>query len=135
VRKLQPLLDADWLVLDPIDDAGSPMVSTMRMHGLELPRRMVHSASNLLGLQLATQTDLISMWSDFVFHGAGPLRLQPGLLEKPADHRRAARLRGVHGLPLGRPDDAHVRRVRQGGAAPGQGESAVAPAAAQGARG
>jgi DNA-binding transcriptional LysR family regulator len=82
VRKLQPLLDADWLVLDPVDDAGSPLVSTMRLHGLEMPRRMVHSASNLLGLQLATQTDLISMWSDFVFHGAGPLRLQPGLLEK-----------------------------------------------------
>ena len=81
VRKLQPLLDADWLVLDPIDDAGSPLVSTMRMHGLELPRRMVHSASNLLGLQLATQTDLISMWSDSVFHGVGPLQLQRGLLE------------------------------------------------------
>jgi DNA-binding transcriptional LysR family regulator len=82
VRRLQPLVDADWLVLDPIDDAGSPLVSMMNMHGLQMPRRMVHSASNLLGLQLATQTDLISMWSDFVFHGAGPLRLQPGLLEK-----------------------------------------------------
>lgn len=82
VRKLRTLIDADWLVLDSVDDAGSPLVSTMRMHGLELPTRMVHSASNLLGLQLATQTDLISMWSDFVFHGAGPLRLQPGLLER-----------------------------------------------------
>ncbi|KIQ33046.1 LysR family transcriptional regulator [Variovorax paradoxus] len=82
VRKLRTLVDADWLVLDPIDDAGSPLVSMMRMHGLEMPRRMVQSASNLLGLQLATQTDLISMWSDFVFHGAGPLRLQPDLLER-----------------------------------------------------
>ena len=82
VRRLQPLLDADWLVLDPIDDAGSPLVSMMRMHGLPMPQRMVQSASNLLGLQLATQTDLISMWSDFVFHGAGPLRLRPDLLEK-----------------------------------------------------
>ena len=82
VRRLQPLLDADWLVLDPVDDAGSPLVSTMRLHGLALPQRMVHSASNLLGLQLATQTDLISMWSDSVFHGVGPLQLQPRLLER-----------------------------------------------------
>jgi DNA-binding transcriptional LysR family regulator len=82
VRKLRPLLDADWLVLDPVDDPFSPLVSTMRLHGLEMPRRMVQSASNLLGLQLATQTDLVSMWSDAVFHGAGPLRLSGDALER-----------------------------------------------------
>lgn len=81
-RRLRPLLDADWLVLDPPDDPGSPMVSLMRLHRLEMPRRIVQSASNLLGLQLATKTDLISMWSDFVFSGTGgPLRMTPGSLE------------------------------------------------------
>ncbi|WP_432258610.1 LysR family transcriptional regulator [Cupriavidus sp. TMH.W2] len=75
-RRLRPLHDADWLVLDPVDDAGSPLASLMRLHRMEMPRRVVQSASNLLGLQLATRTDLISMWSDFVFHGTGgPLQL------------------------------------------------------------
>ena len=82
VRRLRPLLDADWLVLDPLDDPGSPISSLMRLHRLEIPRRIVQSASNLLGLQLATKTDLISMWSDFVFRGTGgPLRMDPGSLE------------------------------------------------------
>lgn len=71
--ELRSLLDADWLTLDPADDPGSPLASLMRMHRLEMPRRMVHSASNTLGLQLATSTDLISMWSDFVFYGTGNL--------------------------------------------------------------
>lgn len=74
-RRLRPLLDADWLVLDPVDDAGSPLASLMRLHRLEMPRRVVQSASNLLGLQLATKTDLVSMWSDFVFFGTGPLQV------------------------------------------------------------
>lgn len=82
VRRLRPLLDADWLVLDPLDDPGSPMVSLMRLHRLDIPRRIVQSGSNLLGLQLATKTDLISMWSDFVFSGTGgPLRMVPGSLD------------------------------------------------------
>jgi DNA-binding transcriptional LysR family regulator len=80
VRRLRPLLDADWLVLDPIDDPGSPLASLMRLHRLDMPKRIVQSASNLLGLQLATRTDLISMWSDFVFDGTGPLRLNPEAL-------------------------------------------------------
>lgn len=81
-RRLKPLLDADWLVLDPLDDPGSPLASLLRLHRLDMPRRVVQSASNLLGLQLATQTDLISLWSDFVFDGAGPLQLAPDTLTK-----------------------------------------------------
>ena len=69
--RLRPLLDADWLTLDPLDDPGSPLPSLLRLHRLDMPRRIVQSASNLLGLQLAARTDLISMWSDFVFHGTG----------------------------------------------------------------
>ncbi|WP_420996091.1 LysR family transcriptional regulator [Cupriavidus sp. 30B13] len=81
VRRLRPLLDADWLVLDPLDDPGSPLASLMRLHRFDMPKRVVQSASNLLGLQLATRTDLISMWSDFVFEGTGgPLRLDPAAL-------------------------------------------------------
>lgn len=81
-RKLRALLDADWLVLDPLDDPGSPMASLMRLHRLEIPRRIVQSGSNLLGLQLATKTDLVSMWSNFVFANTlGPLRTIPGALE------------------------------------------------------
>ena len=82
VRRLQALLDADWLVLDPVDDPGSPLASTMKLNGLKMPERMVQCASNLLGLQLASQTDLIGLWSDFVFQGRGPLKLGPGQLEK-----------------------------------------------------
>jgi LysR family transcriptional regulator, regulator of abg operon len=74
--RLRDLLDADWLTLDPLDDPGSPLASLMRLNRLEMPKRVVQSASNLLGLQLATCTDLISMWSDFVFYGTnGPLVL------------------------------------------------------------
>ena len=81
-RTLRALLDADWLVLDPLDDPGSPMASLMRLHRLEIPRRIVQSGSNLLGLQLATKTDLVSMWSNFVFANTlGPLRTIPGALE------------------------------------------------------
>ncbi|MEM5312918.1 LysR substrate-binding domain-containing protein [Paraburkholderia sp. JHI869] len=75
--RLRDLLEADWLTLDPLDDPGSPLASLMRLHRLEMPRRIVHSVSNLLGLQLATCTDVISMWSDFVFYGmSGPLVLR-----------------------------------------------------------
>jgi len=85
VSRLRPLLDADWLTLDPLDDPGSPLPSLMRLHRLDMPRRIVQSASNLLGLQLAARTDLISMWSDFVFHGTGgPLHLaQDSLVQLP----------------------------------------------------
>ena len=76
-RRLRALLDADWLTLDPLDDPGSPLASLMRMHRLDMPKRIVQSASNLLGLQLATKTDLISVWSNFVFEGTGPLKLDP----------------------------------------------------------
>lgn len=42
----------------------------------------MQSGSNLLGLQLATKTDLVSMWSDFVFTNTlGPLRTISGALE------------------------------------------------------
>ena len=58
------------------------MASLMRLHRLEMPRRIVQSGSNLLGLQLATKTDLVSMWSDFVFTNTlGPLCTIPGALE------------------------------------------------------
>jgi LysR family transcriptional regulator, regulator of abg operon len=54
----------------------------MRLHRLDMPKRVVQSASNLLGLQLATCTDLISMWSDFVFYGmGGPLMLNRATLK------------------------------------------------------
>ncbi|WP_322032793.1 LysR family transcriptional regulator [Paraburkholderia sp. J76] len=79
--RLRDLLDADWLTLDPLDDPGSPLASLMRLNRLDMPRRIVLSASNLLGLQLATCTDVISMWSDFVFYGMnGPLVLRRGAL-------------------------------------------------------
>jgi LysR family transcriptional regulator, regulator of abg operon len=79
--RLRDLLDADWLSLDPLDDPGSPLASLMRLNRLDMPKRVVQSASNLLGLQLATCTDLISMWSDFVFYGTnGPLVLNPDAL-------------------------------------------------------
>ncbi|WP_035514093.1 LysR family transcriptional regulator [Paraburkholderia nodosa] len=75
--RLRDLLEADWLTLDPLDDPGSPLASLMRLNRLEMPRRIVHSVSNLLGLQLATCTDVISIWSDFVFYGmSGPLVLR-----------------------------------------------------------
>lgn len=82
VTRLHSLLEADWLTLDPLDDPGSPLASLMRLHRLEMPKRVVQSASNLLGLQLATRTDLISMWSDFVFYGmGGPLMLDRATLK------------------------------------------------------
>jgi LysR family transcriptional regulator, regulator of abg operon len=82
VTHLRSLLDADWLTLDPLDDPGSPLASLMRLHRLDMPKRIVQSASNLLGLQLATCTDLISMWSDFVFYGmGGPLMLNRATLK------------------------------------------------------
>jgi len=75
--RLRDLLEADWLTLDPLDDPGCPLASLMRLNRLEMPKRIVHSVSNLLGLQLATCTDVISMWSDFVFYGmSGPLVLR-----------------------------------------------------------
>jgi LysR family transcriptional regulator, regulator of abg operon len=80
--RVRSLMEADWLTLDPLDDPGSPLASLMRLHRLEMPKRVVHSGSNLLGLQLATCTDLISMWSDFVFYGSGgPLALRPETLK------------------------------------------------------
>ncbi|MEM5404053.1 LysR substrate-binding domain-containing protein [Paraburkholderia unamae] len=81
--RLRDLLEADWLTLDPLDDPGCPLASLMRLNRLEMPKRIVHSVSNLLGLQLATCTDVISMWSDFVFYGmSGPL-----VLRREALHR------------------------------------------------
>ncbi|MEI7298070.1 LysR substrate-binding domain-containing protein [Paraburkholderia tropica] len=80
--RIRSLVDAEWLTLDPLDDPGSPLASLMRLHRLEMPRNVVQSSSNLLGLQLATCTDLISVWSDFVFYGRnGPLVLNPEALK------------------------------------------------------
>ncbi|MBN3809637.1 LysR substrate-binding domain-containing protein [Paraburkholderia sp. Ac-20347] len=80
--RIRSLADAEWLTLDPLDDPGSPLASLMRLHRLEMPRNVVQSSSNLLGLQLATCTDLISVWSDFVFYGRnGPLVLNPEALK------------------------------------------------------
>ncbi|WP_321781818.1 LysR family transcriptional regulator [Paraburkholderia sp. J94] len=80
--RIRSLMDAEWLSLDPLDDPGSPLASLMRLHRLEMPRNVVLSSSNLLGLQLATCTDVISVWSDFVFYGrTGPLVLNPDALK------------------------------------------------------
>ncbi|WP_321816057.1 MULTISPECIES: LysR substrate-binding domain-containing protein [unclassified Paraburkholderia] len=80
--RIRALAEAEWLTLDPLDDPGSPLASLMRLHRLEMPRKVVQSGSNLLGLQLATKTDLISVWSDFVFYGGtGPLKLDPEALK------------------------------------------------------
>ncbi|POR47449.1 LysR family transcriptional regulator [Paraburkholderia eburnea] len=82
VTRVRALAEAQWLTLDPLDDPGSPLASLMRLHRLEMPRDVVQSSSNLLGLQLATRTDLISVWSDFVFYGdVGPLALNPNALK------------------------------------------------------
>ena len=124
--RLRPLLDADWLTLDPLDDPGSPLPSLLRLHRLDMPRRIVQSASNLLGLQLAARTDLISMWSDFVFHGTGgPLRW---CRSRCCSCRYATNcpISASSGLPLGRPDDAGLRRIQQGSAAPRTADGAAA---------
>ncbi|WP_019447664.1 LysR substrate-binding domain-containing protein [Cupriavidus sp. BIS7] len=76
VRHIHALLDADWLVLDPVDDVNSPLPTLMRMHRLAMPPRIVHVASNLLGLQLAAGSNLVSVWSELAFPGTGgPLQL------------------------------------------------------------
>ncbi len=77
---VRELTDADWLVLDSLEDSDSPLPTLMRMHRLPMPVRVVQCLSNLLAMRLAIEGDFVSVWSDRVFHSTSVLRVGQGQL-------------------------------------------------------
>lgn len=62
-RSLSALRDADWLVLDPLDDAGTPFVQLFSQHGLALPERVTECSSMSLALSMCLRMDTLILLS------------------------------------------------------------------------
>ncbi|WP_251880123.1 LysR family transcriptional regulator [Achromobacter sp. Marseille-Q4954] len=65
---LDELLPYEWITPDPIDDETAPLFRCFSMQGRALPERIVHCASIGLYLELAKNSNAISIWSATPFN-------------------------------------------------------------------
>jgi len=85
---LKEILHYEWITLDPINDETSPLFKCFEMLGHALPERIIHCASIGLYLELARNSDAISIWSATPFNAAAfrqilsPLSLSECLPER-----------------------------------------------------
>ncbi|WP_137924370.1 LysR substrate-binding domain-containing protein [Cupriavidus sp. 2SB] len=64
VRSLRDLLDADWMVLDPLGDPHSPLHRLFTENGLPLPERVVECNSMTLALEMSRLDDTLLLLSE-----------------------------------------------------------------------
>jgi DNA-binding transcriptional LysR family regulator len=57
------LLDAEWIVLDPLADASTPFVQLFADHNLALPARVIECSSMSLALAMCSQMDTLILLS------------------------------------------------------------------------
>ncbi|WP_322047617.1 LysR family transcriptional regulator [Paraburkholderia sp. J67] len=62
-RSLAALQQAEWLVLDPLEDAGTPFVQLFAQHGMDLPERVIECSSMSLALAMCSQMDSLILLS------------------------------------------------------------------------
>lgn len=67
---LEEILHYEWITLDPISDETSPLVRCFQMLCRALPERIIHCASIGLYIELARNSDAISIWSATPFNMA-----------------------------------------------------------------
>lgn len=63
-RSLGALLEAEWLVLDPLSDTGTPFHQLFDINGMTLPSRVVECTSMTLALEMCRQSDLLVLLSE-----------------------------------------------------------------------
>jgi DNA-binding transcriptional LysR family regulator len=68
VRSLRVLADAGWLSWDALDDTTSLIGSMFSAHDVPPPKNVLRCTATALYLEMATTTDLISLWSELPFH-------------------------------------------------------------------
>jgi DNA-binding transcriptional LysR family regulator len=62
-RSLQALNEADWLVLDPLNDPNTPFVQLFARHGVQQPSRVIECSSMSLALAMCSQLDTLILLS------------------------------------------------------------------------
>ncbi|TDV19418.1 LysR family transcriptional regulator [Paraburkholderia caballeronis] len=67
-KSLAVLAESGWLSWDALDDASSLVGSLFSSHGVEPPKSVLRCTSTVLYVEMATTTDLISLWSELPFH-------------------------------------------------------------------
>lgn len=67
-KSLRELAQSAWLSWDGFDDATSLVGSLFSANGVEPPPSVLRCTSTTLYVEMATTTDLISMWSALPFH-------------------------------------------------------------------
>jgi len=66
--RLEEILHYEWITPDPLDDATAPLSRYFEMQGRALPERIIHCASIGLYLELARNSNAISIWSATPFN-------------------------------------------------------------------
>ncbi|MWL91464.1 LysR substrate-binding domain-containing protein [Cupriavidus sp. SW-Y-13] len=61
---LDELLDADWMVLDPLSDPQTPLHQLFSANGLPLPARVVECNSMTLALEMSRLDDMLLLLSE-----------------------------------------------------------------------
>jgi DNA-binding transcriptional LysR family regulator len=63
-RSLRELLDADWMVLDPLADSQSPLHQLFTANDLPMPARVVECNSMTLALEMSRLDDILLLLSE-----------------------------------------------------------------------
>jgi DNA-binding transcriptional LysR family regulator len=67
-RSLRVLAQAAWLSWDALDDSTSLIGTLFGSQGIQPPQSVLRCTSTSLYMEMATTTDLISLWSELPFH-------------------------------------------------------------------
>lgn len=67
-RSLRELAQTGWMSWDALDDSTSLIGTLFGSQGIEPPQSVLRCTSTSLYMEMATTTDLISLWSELPFH-------------------------------------------------------------------
>ncbi|MDE1180460.1 LysR substrate-binding domain-containing protein [Paraburkholderia sp.] len=67
-RSLRTLTDARWLSWDALDDTTSLIGSMFSVQDIAPPKHVLRCTSTSLYAEMATTTDVVSLWSELPFH-------------------------------------------------------------------
>ncbi|WP_234775541.1 LysR family transcriptional regulator [Paraburkholderia tropica] len=67
-QSLAVLAQSAWLSWDALDDASSLVGTLFNSTGIAAPKSVLRCTSTTLYMEMATSTDLISLWSELPFH-------------------------------------------------------------------
>jgi LysR family transcriptional regulator of abg operon len=67
-QSLEVLAQSAWLSWDALDDASSLVGALFNSSGIAPPKSVLRCTSTVLYMEMATTTDLVSLWSELPFH-------------------------------------------------------------------